>query len=89
MLEVYQRNGDACKEQDGCVSENKRVMGTYMHGFFDTPEILKKWLEHIGIDGVEVSDSYGLNARNREYDRLADHVRENVDMEQVFKLINN
>jgi adenosylcobyric acid synthase len=86
MLDVYQRNGDACKEQDGCISENKRVMGTYMHGFFDTPEILKKWLKHIGINADEVPAVYGLNARNEEYDRLADHVRENVNLQKIIDL---
>jgi adenosylcobyric acid synthase len=89
MLEVYKRNGDVCNEQDGCVSDNNRVLGTYMHGFFDIPEILKKWLEHIGIDGAEVPEVYGLTARKREYERLAEHVRENLDMEYVYKLINN
>ncbi|MBC2713795.1 MAG: cobyric acid synthase [Desulfobacteraceae bacterium] len=86
MLNVCKRNGVACNDKDGCVSENKRVMGTYMHGFFDTPDMLKKWLEHIGVKSVEVPDVYGLNARNREYDRLADHVRANVDMEKILNL---
>ena len=89
MLEVYKRNSSACNDNEGCVSENKRVMGTYMHGFFDTPEILKKWLEHIGLVDVEVPEVYGLTARNREYDRLAEHVRKNMDMEQIFKWISN
>jgi adenosylcobyric acid synthase len=89
MLEVYKRNGDVCNEQDGCVSENKRVMGTYMHGFFDTPEILKKWLKHIGIKDGEVPEVYGLNSRNREYDRLAEHVKENVGMDKILNLINS
>ncbi len=86
MLEVCKRNDVSCHDKDGCVSENKRVMGTYMHGFFDTPDILKKWLKHIGVNGVDVPEVYGLNARILEYDRLAEHVRANVDMDQVLTL---
>ena len=89
MLTVCKRNGASCHDEDGCVSENKRVMGTYMHGFFDTPGILIKWLEHIGINGLDVPEVYGLNARNLEYDRLADHVRANVDMEKIVNLMNS
>jgi adenosylcobyric acid synthase len=87
MLEVCKRNGAESNDNDGCVSINQRVMGTYMHGFFDTLEILEKWLEHIGVKDAEIPDAYGFTARNREYDRLAEHLRENVDMAQVFDLL--
>jgi adenosylcobyric acid synthase len=89
VLNVHKRNDVACNDQDGCISENQHIMGTYMHGFFDSPDILKKWLENIRIKNVEVPIVYGLNARNREYDRLAEHVRENVDMEKILGLISS
>jgi adenosylcobyric acid synthase len=76
-----------CNDNDGCVSEDKHIMGTYLHGFFDTPEILKKWLEHIGVKDLKISTVYGLSARSREYDRLAEHVRTNVDLQQIFNLM--
>ncbi len=84
LLTVNKRNDISCNDNDGCVSQNKRVMGTYMHGFFDSPEILEKWLEHIGVKDVEIPEAYGLNARSREYDRLAEHVRKNVDMGKII-----
>jgi adenosylcobyric acid synthase len=64
-------------------------MGTYIHGLFDNPGILKFWLNHIGLRAVDVSDVGGIEARNKEYDLLAEHFEKNVDVESIAKLVEN
>jgi adenosylcobyric acid synthase len=87
LLSVQKRNEQICTDFDGAVSADGHIMGTYMHGFFDTPGILTKWLEHIGLKGINVPDIYGLKARNAEYDRLAEHVKENLDIDNILNLL--
>jgi adenosylcobyric acid synthase len=62
-------------------------MGTYLHGLFDCPAITARWLETIGLGGVQVQAVGGLSARDREYDRLADHFEAHVDVDAIMKLL--
>jgi adenosylcobyric acid synthase len=65
------------------------MMGTYIHGLFDNPAILKSWLNHIGLDGIGVSKIGGIEARNRQYDLLADHFQKHIDVDRIIKLTSN
>ena len=66
-----------------------RVLGTYLHGLFDTGELVERlaaWLmTEKGLSPenirVESQDSY----RERQYDLLARVVREHLDMEALYR----
>ncbi|MBI9074575.1 MAG: cobyric acid synthase [Desulfatibacillum sp.] len=85
LLKVLERNQQPCQDHDGAVSENGRIMGTYMHGLFDAPAILKKWLKGLGLEALEVRDESGMQARNRQYDLLARHFEKHVDVDALIK----
>ena len=87
LFKITQRNHRPCQDEDGCVSNDSKIMGTYIHGLFDNPGILKFWLNHIGLNGIEVSDVGGIKARNQEYDLLAEHFEKHVDVERIAKLV--
>ena len=87
LFKITERNHIPCREEEGCVSSDSKIMGTYIHGLFDNPGILKFWLNHIGLNGIEVSDVGGIKARNREYDLLAEHFEKHVDVESIVKLV--
>jgi adenosylcobyric acid synthase len=53
-----------------------RCWGTYMHGILDNPAVVKQIL------GVDIPDYRSF--RERQYDRLADHIRANIDLEFVY-----
>jgi adenosylcobyric acid synthase len=89
LFEITGRNHRPCADKDGCVSDNAKIMGTYIHGLFDNPEILKCWLGRIGLTQVEVPDVGGIAARDREYDLLAEHFESNVDVASIVKLATN
>lgn len=84
LLNVTERNRQSCHDHDGAVSENGRVMGTYMHGFFDSPAILKKWLSCLGLDELETPDESAMQARDRQYDLLAQHFETHVDLDALI-----
>ena len=87
LLHVKERNQRPCNDQEGCISDDFRSMGTYIHGLFDNPAILKSWLNHIGLNGIDVTNIGSIELRNRQYDLLADHFEKNIDVESIAKLI--
>jgi len=87
LFQVSARNRVACRDEDGCVSADFRILGTYIHGLFDNPAITRFWLNSIGLNGVETPALGGLDARNREYDLLAEHFRKHVAFEEIAELV--
>jgi adenosylcobyric acid synthase len=84
LLSVKERNGAACEDDDGCVSDDGRFLGTYLHGMLDNPKILRRWLAAVGIEDAVVSAHSGLAARDREYDKLAAHFARHLDLERML-----
>jgi adenosylcobyric acid synthase len=89
LFSIIERNNVACKDDDGCLSADSRIMGTYLHGLFDNPRVTKCWLEHIDIKDIDLFDVGGIEARDKEYDLLADHFEEYVDVESIAKIVAN
>jgi adenosylcobyric acid synthase len=87
LFRVTERNQNSCRDEDGCVSADSKIMGTYIHGLFNNPGILKSWFAHIGLNNIDVSHIGGIEARNREYDLLAEHFQKHVDVERIVKLV--
>lgn len=78
----------ASGEADGCQSGN--VYGCYLHGFFDTAEcreaVLSALCERKGVSLQE--PSFNLKAyKDAQYDRLANGVREHLDMELIYRIL--
>jgi adenosylcobyric acid synthase len=84
LLAVTERNARACSDADGCVAPGGRVMGTYMHGLFDTPDVTHAWLATIGLEAVAVGEIHGPAARDRAYDRLAAHFSRHIDTDALL-----
>ena len=87
LLSIIERNNVACKDDDGCISADSRIMGTYLHGLFDNPGVIKCWLEHIDIKDIDLSDVGGIEARDKEYDLLADHFEEFINVDSIVQLV--
>jgi adenosylcobyric acid synthase len=81
---ILERNGRAEADEDGCVSPDGRIVGTYLHGLFDAPAVTARWLAALGLDARGVPALGGLAARDREYDRLADHLEAHVDVGRIL-----
>jgi adenosylcobyric acid synthase len=88
LVQVIERSGAAAEDADGCRTADGRAMGTYIHGFFDTPDITRKWLAGPGLDHLAVAPLHGPVARQKAYDALADHLEQHLDMAAIAALID-
>ena len=77
------------QRQDGAQSDH--VYGCYMHGIFDMSETVKTFLAAVlrkkGIDPSKITVRDRNAYKEEQYDRLASIVRENLNMEAVYKII--
>jgi adenosylcobyric acid synthase len=88
FLSIMERNGEPCRDKDGCITSDSRIAGTYVHGLFNTPEITRRWLDSIGLGTAKVSHIGGLEARDKEYDLLADHFEKYIQIGEIVEVIN-
>ena len=77
--------------EDGAVSG--LVFGTYLHGLFDTGELtdrLAAWLlQRKGLTGTETASETHEAYQSRQLDRLAEAVREHIDLEAVYRIMEH
>ncbi len=77
---------------DGAINEEGNVLGTYIHGIFDnvefTREILNKIREDKGLDKIDSEIKSFDEFKEMEYKRLATLVRESLDMDKIYGIIN-
>lgn len=62
---------------DGAQSEDGQILGTYLHGVFETPAACSALLRWAGLEDVQSVDYHGL--RERDIERLADLVERHLD----------
>ena len=83
------RTGQAA-EDDGLISANGRAMGTYVHGLFNSYALRRAVLEQLaewkGVELPPPSDTGGQLSRDGEYDKLAQTVRDSLDMDLLYRL---
>jgi len=74
-----------CQFEDGeCDGyfKNAKAWGTYIHGIFDNPSVVKSILRE--VSGKTVQD-FDLDVyKNEQYDKLAELVRKHSDMEFIY-----
>ena len=106
MLDGYEihsgvnRFGEGCvpflylngrEEPDGVTNGQGNVIGSYLHGIFDTGSFWRAIVNRVRRDkGMEENSGELLTIqqfRDREFDRLASIVRQNLDMDAVYKII--
>ncbi|WP_239613593.1 cobyric acid synthase [Cohnella mopanensis] len=77
--------------QEGARSTDGKVWGTYIHGIMHNDEFRRNWLNAIRVDKgltpLAVELRFNL-LRKAEFDRLADHVRQHINLQLVYKIMN-
>jgi adenosylcobyric acid synthase len=91
LLEISERNGRPVEVQDGLVSENGRVWGTYVHGLFDNDGLRHRLISRLlrGDDLVPTKERLKSfhHWKEEQYNKLAIHLRNHLDMSCIYKII--
>ena len=65
-------------------------MGTYVHGILDNAPFVDFLLEPYHDKMAQRNQEFDYVAfKQEQYDRLASHVREYVDMNHIYKILSN
>ena len=87
-VRITRRSGHACDRADGAISSDGRVWGTYVHGLFDEPALVRDLLMSLGTGVTSEGGGAGANAhREQRLDALADHFRRHVDTAAIESLL--
>jgi len=69
------------ERDDGAISADGQIIGTYVHGLFDESASRAALLRWAGLDRLRELDYFGL--RERSLDRLADELQRALDIERI------
>ncbi|GAA0798786.1 cobyric acid synthase [Faecalicatena orotica] len=77
------------QKMDGAAHGN--VYGCYVHGVFDKPEaaggLVRALLKQKGLDHEDIRAVDLEEYKNQQYDKLADIIRESLDMDAVYRIL--
>jgi len=71
---------------DGAISADNKIIGTYLHGLFDSEGSCEAFLDW--CDLKHTTDFNYNELREKEIDRLATTLEENLDMNDIMELIS-
>jgi adenosylcobyric acid synthase len=91
LLEISESNSRPVRVRDGLVSEDGRVWGTYVHGLFDNDSLRHRLISRFlrGDDLVPTKERLRSfhQWKEEQYNKLAAHLRNHLDMSSIYKVI--
>ncbi|AKL94469.1 cobyric acid synthase CobQ [Clostridium aceticum] len=91
LLQITQKLGQEVAYSDGAVSKDGRVFGTYIHGIFDEISFTQKMINNIlnkkGLTSELKEEKSFQDFKEKEYDKLAKLVKESIDLEKIYKIM--
>jgi adenosylcobyric acid synthase len=86
------RLGEKESHHDGAISADGRVLGTYLHGLFDSKEglalILNHWRKVCGKPEATLPVIDPVAEREKRYDALAENFRSNLRMDVIYRALD-
>lgn len=87
VFRITERQGKKTQDIDGAFFAGGRIWGTYIHGIFDADNFRRSFLNKIRMKkGWRPLGSTVFNI-DREFDKLADLVRESIDMDALYEIM--
>ena len=92
FLKIIERSDKEVCMDDGAVSNDGNVIGSYLHGIFDNDEFRLGLINHLrkskGLSPM-LAEELSTVDKEREYDKLADWFREHINMELIYEKIGH
>ncbi len=81
--EIHQGVSDT----DQAILQTDHCIGTYIHGFLDNAPVIEHLLKHIA-KGQKPKAKSLMDFKNEQYDKLAAHVRQHVDIKRIYDILS-
>lgn len=83
--EIHQGVSDTSE----AILQTDHCIGTYIHGFLDNAPVIEHILsKHVAQQSTQSPQSYA-DFKEQQYDKLAAHVRQHVDMERIYQILSS
>ncbi len=86
-LHLHERQGRAVDEPDGAISADGLIVGTYLHGLFESPPLRAAILRNLARRKGIAPLAWGQSAAADPFDRLAAHLRAHLEMPRIYDLL--
>ena len=87
-FQITQRSGRASHGPDGALDSEGRTLGTYLHGLFHNRDLRRGLLVRLAQwKGVSLPPERPDVDADAEYDKLAEFVRQHMDMEMIYRMV--
>jgi adenosylcobyric acid synthase len=84
---IFRRGEANVSVEDGAVSDNGRVFGTYLHGIFDNEHFREVYLNGIRLEkGMPLRRKSSAAAAHDPFDQVAEHLRQHLDVKQLLDI---
>ena len=81
--EIHQGVSDTVE----AILQTDHCIGTYIHGFLDNAPVIEYLLKD---KAVSIHSEQSLaDFKEEQYNKLADHVRQHMDIDQIYKILTN
>lgn len=86
---ITNRSGNPVRIEEGAISKDSNIWGTYIHGIFDNDEFRTWFLNGIrAAKGLTVQNAVSFKEKKNEgIKRLAEAVSESVDIERLYEIM--
>ena len=86
---IEQRSQQICSDGDGALSADGNVVGSYIHGLFHNDGLRRAILLELAERKGQTLTAGAANfSADEQYDRLAAHVRESLNMELIQRILD-
>lgn len=90
FTKVIVSSGEEKIAEDGWISSDATVMGTYFHGLFDNAQFTHRLINNLrrkkGLPPIEQFFDY-QSFKEKEFERLEKLFRENIDVEKIYRIL--
>jgi adenosylcobyric acid synthase len=93
LFTIVKKEGRNVCIEDGAISKDGKVWGTYIHGIFDNDEFRREFISHLrkrkGLRPLSRSDILYYHQMKREgFNHLGRGLRENLNMDLIYQILN-
>ena len=95
---TFEFNGQACQgyeihqgvsNTDEAILQTDHCIGTYIHGFLDNAPVIEHMLSRFAVQRSPQDTLNYATFKDQQYDKLAAHVRQYVDMERIYQILTS